>query len=266
MIRTMRHIALIFLILPLVLFTTTTQAHSIYLSKSDDVCENDDNLPKGLSYTEYTPDCEYTEGLTVITNGQRFGFADRHGKVVIKPTFEEAYGFDEGLALIKQKGKYGYIDPTGKTVILPTFENAWGFWEERAKIYQNGKYGFIDKTGQIVIEPIYDEAGHWFAEGLVSAKMGDKYGFIDKTGNVAIEPTYDYVADFSEGLAVVGKNTGQTDEYDQPKYRYGYINKHGKIALPIKYDFATPFIEGIASVEQNTNLYFIDHQGKKVNF
>ena len=66
MTRTMRYTALIFLILPLVLFTSTTQAHSIYLSESDDVCENDDNLPKGLSYTEYTPDCEYTEGLTVI--------------------------------------------------------------------------------------------------------------------------------------------------------------------------------------------------------
>lgn len=233
---------------------------------SDDafVCEDDDQLPEGFYYKEYTTDCQYNENLTAVTNDEVQGFADKDGNMIIAATFEEVHNFDEGLALVKQEGKYGYINAKGKFVIKPTFEDAWSFWEGRAKIAQNGKYGFIDKSGKIIIKPAFDETGNWFEDGLVSVKVGKSWGFIDKNGQTKIAPTFDYAEDFSEQLAVVGKTTGKTDESGEPIYQYGYINPKGKIVLPLKYDIATAFLNGSAMVSANDSLYFINKKGERV--
>ena len=237
---------------------------SINLLEDTDVCEDNTNLSTGFSYAKYTSDCQYNENLTVITDGMAFGFADTSGKVIIAPIFDEANHFDDGLALVKQQGKYGYINPKGDFVIAPTFENAWGFWEGRAKIAKNGKYGFIDKQGNIVINPNFDEMGNWFEYGLVSVKINDKWGFMDKNGQIKIAPIYDHVEDFSEQLALVAKDTGNTDANGNPIIRYGYINPKGKITLPLKYDFATSFINDSAMVINDDNIYFINKKGERV--
>lgn len=234
------------------------------LSEDIDACEDDTKLPTGFSYKEYTSDCQYNENMTVITDGTVYGFANKDGKVIIRPTFEDAHDFDEGLALVKQQGKYGYINPKGNIVIRPTFEDAWGFWEGRAKIAQNGKYGFIGKKGNIAIKPSFDETGNWFEQGLVSVKINDKWGFMDKNGQTKIAPIYDHVEDFSEQLALVAKDTGKTDSDGDPIWQYGYIDTKGKIALPLKYDYATSFINGSAMVIADDSIYFINKKGERV--
>lgn len=251
-----------------VFFLPAANAEDVYelfdLSEDVRVCEDDTKLPTGFHYQEYTADCQHNQNLAVITDGNTYGFADTKGKVVILPTFEDAYGFDEGLALVKQRGKYGYINPKGDFVIEPSFEDAWGFWEGRAKIAQNGKYGFIDKQGKITVKPTFDDTGNWFENGLVSVKVGERWGFIDKNGQTKIAPTYDYVEDFSEQLAVVGKDTGKTDEEGNRIYQYGYINPKGKTALPMKYDLATAFMNGSAMVVVGDDIYFINKKGERV--
>src|SRR4051812_23029392 len=75
--------------------------------------------------------------------------------------------------------------------------------------YQLGDfYGFKDKTtGEIVIKAIYDNVAP-YSEGLAYAQRQEKKFFIDKTGKIKINlQQYDSAYSFSEGLAVVKKDT-----------------------------------------------------------
>ena len=54
------------------------------------------------------------DGLFEVKVGDKWGYIDSSGKLVINPQFDEARGFSEGLARINQGGKWGYIDTSGK--------------------------------------------------------------------------------------------------------------------------------------------------------
>ncbi|OOR90831.1 hypothetical protein B0181_04335 [Moraxella caviae] len=227
-----------------------------------DACEANIKLPKGYEFDRLTADCQYNEGLNVVRKGKLYGFANKHGDVVIPAKYEEAHGFDDGMALIKQGGKYGYLRPDGNIAIKPQFADAWGFWEGRAKIMQNSRYGFIDKSGKIVIKPTHAETGNWFENGLVSVRQGKLWGFMDKSGKIAIAPKFDYVEDFAEGLALVGKAYG-TDDAGDTLYRFGFIDKNGDVVIDIKYDLASSFINGSAFVVDGDEVYYIDKTGAR---
>ncbi|WP_066803443.1 WG repeat-containing protein [Moraxella oblonga] len=216
--------------------------------------------PDGYVFEHDFDDCDDLT-LVPVTPVSQIGYADKSGKIVIAPKFEEAYTFQEGLALVKQNDKYGYLNPKGDFAIKPIFDDAWGFSEGLAKIEQNGKYGFIDKTGKIVIKPIYEDTDNWFDEGLVVAQKDKKWGMIDKQGKTKIAFEYDIMDKFSEGLALVAKQVGVDDDGDEI-YRYGFINNAGKIVIGLNYEYATGFDDGVATVYQGGDYHRIDKTGK----
>lgn len=240
--------------------TAATTAVSFYEVDEKNACENTITLPKGYTFSEFTPDCQYDQNLTPVKSNERYGYANAQGDIKIPPRFEMAYGFDEGLALVKSNGKYGYINAKGQFAIKPTYDDAWGFLDGQAKVIQKGKHGFIDKTGKFTIKPVYDEMGVWFENGLIPAKKGDKWGYIDRQGNIKIPFVYDVADGFSENMAAVG--TVSTN--GEKTHQFGYINTHGKMVLPIQYDSASAFVDGVATVMRDGLLYQIDPQGQKV--
>ena len=174
-------------------------------------------------------DCYYlgkfTEGRALVKLGEKWGFIDKTGKLVIPPQFEKAGGFSEGLAPVQRGEKWGFIDRTGKMVIEPQF--GWPsqepFTEGLAAVSVDKKlFGYIDKTGKMVIPPKYYRAV-WFSEGLAAVQTGEEegsstVGFIDKTGRMVIPPQFylyldlteghftNYMGVFSGGLAEVWQN------------------------------------------------------------
>ncbi|PSO65063.1 MAG: hypothetical protein BRC36_04695 [Cyanobacteria bacterium QH_2_48_84] len=54
--------------------------------------------------------------------GQRGGYIDKTGEIVINRQFDYAGEFSEGLAMVKVGDKWGYIDKTGEMVINPQFD------------------------------------------------------------------------------------------------------------------------------------------------
>ncbi len=101
--------------------------------------------------------------------------------------------------------KRGYVDKTGKVVIAPHFDMALPFVEGLAEVKNADGCGFIDTTGKAVV-PLgsIDDGAEQFSEGLANVKIGKKWGFVDKSGNLVIAAQFDYAFKFSEGLAAVG--------------------------------------------------------------
>lgn len=224
-------------------------------------------FPTGFLYG-----ASFSDGLAPIFDGQKYGYMDKNGKVVISPKFASSMDFSEGLASARTGYKSGYIDKTGNFVIpelyfygerfsggfaaveindksqynyvsktgqllnTEAYHQPKPFSENLAAVGMNGKFGYIDTSGKVVI-PYQFEDAQSFSEGLALAKMGGKWGYIDKTGKFVIKPEYYEVSSFSEGLAAV-KMGG----------KLGYIDKTGKFAIPPQFDAAYQFSEGLAMV------------------
>ena len=201
--------------------------------------------------------------LWPVKQGNKWGYIDKTGRLIIPFKFDAAADFSEGLADVEIKEKTGYIDQTGKFVIPPRFLSGFPFSSGMALViirrFEKDKYhmnqlGYIDRSGKLVIqrqEALDSKSLHvtykelFFSEGLVRVEQNDKVGFIDKAGQQVIPPRYDDADLFSEGLAAVtiaGKR--------------GYIDRSGKVVIPPQFESAGPFSEGLAPA-------FTDSEGKQ---
>ena len=147
-----------------------------------------------------------------LYNGE-WVFIDKSGKTVLGSKFAfNGAQFAEGMAAFFDGEKYGFIDKTGKIVIEPQFprpftvdilgrprptDSGTPFREGLAVVKLNGKQAFLDKTGKIVQLPekyrVYSE----FSEGLVRVSINYNEGFLDAGGNIVIKPVWRTVGDFS---------------------------------------------------------------------
>jgi len=92
--------------------------------------------------------------LFLVVLGDKNGYINKTGKIVIKPQFDFAGEFSEGLAPVVVGYKWGYMDKTEQIVIEPQFFNACSFSAGLALVQvlrnQIMEWGYIDKTGHYV--------------------------------------------------------------------------------------------------------------------
>ena len=150
-------------------------------------------------------------GGTCICNKE---LIDTNGNTIVKYKDDlERENFSDGYAIIRRNDKYGYINKSGKVVIKPSskwyqvesFSEGLASYWVGPTTFENA-YGYINKKGKIVIKPSYGQAFQ-FSEGLACVQDGKtyKYGFINKKGKKVIKCTYDYALSFKNGLACVMK-------------------------------------------------------------
>ncbi|MCL1854665.1 MAG: WG repeat-containing protein [Clostridia bacterium] len=202
--------------------------------------------------------------LAAVFDGEKWGFINREGKVVIESQWDSAYSFSEDLARVRRSAdrsdslsisQYGFIDRAGNLVIDLLDLDAYDpepFSEGLAFVMIDGKYGCIDPSGNVVIKPRWEDTRP-FSGGLAAVYNGRNWGFIDQTGKVVIKPQWkDRPSSFSEGLLLYDKND-----------KIGFMDNKGKVALKPKWDFGGSFHEGLAFVfaENNYIREFIDAQG-----
>lgn len=194
----------------------------------------------------------------------KHGYIDSSGKIVIRPQFDEVWGFSEGLAPVRVSDKWGFIDKTGTIVIAPQFFSVMSFREGLALVgafFKSGpindvvgNYGYIDHTGRFAIAPQFGVAFD-FSNGLARIQTEDyKNGYIDKSGKVVFWEQR-LSEDFSDNLALF------TTHGNMPDSRTGYLDLTGHEAIAPTFDGGHPFSEGLACVSQNNRFGFIDTKG-----
>jgi len=235
--------------------------------------------------------------LIPYKSGDKWGYVDKDGKIIINPQFNAAELFVGGLALVKSnENKFGYISTDGKYIINPQYADANSFSEGLAPVVpENGSPQYIDKKGEVKFT--LKQALHCgaFNNGLAAVQIGEKWGYIDKTGALKITPQFKYAQHFSNGMAAVVS----TDEKDGMTWgfidtegklvinyqfkgfqllnfndglcvvsntddKYGFINKEGKYVINPQFDMAQGFENGFAAVKQGESWGYIDKDGKNV--
>jgi hypothetical protein len=205
-------------------FTMTPQFDDV--TSSDPPAVNND----GLGYWQYVNEtCTaltniltniphgFYEGLTAIKFGDKYGYVDIRGALVIPPKFDEPGEFSESLAPVNIGGKWGAIDKAGQIIIEPRFDWTMAFFEGVAVVEVERKNGFIRKDGTWLLQPTYPYLRAMSeSRAVFSDKPGGKHGFLDQNGMVVIPPQFDNTDDFEHGLAKV-----------EVKGRIGYIDPQG---------------------------------------
>lgn len=168
--------------------------------------------------TEETPPCKFT-------------FVERNGSL-LKQRFDGAKKFSEGLAPVSKGNKWGYINKSGRLVVEPRFDDAWPFSGGRARVRQGELYGFIDERGKLIVPARFGYAAD-FAEGLAPVGRWDEeegvhddFHYIDGDGRTAIPGPFRVASHFFKGLAHV--KLKRAEEVEGRAGPYAYIDAKGK--------------------------------------
>lgn len=196
----------------------------------------------------------FKEGLAAFSilddEGEKWGFIDKNGTVLINPQFIKVENFNEGKCAVKDaNGKWGYINKEGRISINYQFSNANSFSNGKAVVVSGGKHGVIDENGKYLINPQYSEMK--IDGDMFLIKQGGKYGWCDNEGKIIINPQ------FSDAYPFLGSNLASVEIGSNR----GFINKEGKIIINAQFDNALPFNGGISLVGSSGKIGFIDKEG-----
>ena len=130
----------------------------------------------------------------------KWGFVTPGGEVAVDFRYDAVQSFSEGLAAVQVGERWGFIDRRGRLVIPVEFEDGWAtppggarggppigsFKEGLAAVYKDGSWRFIDtKAVAIPGRFVKAAAGNYGFRDGIAAVCGKKgCGYIDRTGRV----------------------------------------------------------------------------------
>lgn len=215
----------------------------------------------------------FYNGLARVTKGDKYGFIDVKGELVIPLSYDYAQNFEQGIAVIGISGDgefpmKGMIDTLGNLITPVLYDHFGEISEGLRSVHLDEHVGFVDLQGRLRIPVKFRgtyEVPPYFNEGVCAVENPNEeyastFGFIDTSGKFVLKPKFklwggaamNNLPILSEGLFVFTK-----------KGKFGYRNRKGKVVLKAVYDGAEVFSEGLAAVRIKDEVIFIDHKGKR---
>jgi len=94
-------------------------------------------------------------GLTPVTKGKQWGYADPKVKLQIPYQYDYAYPFIDDRAIVVLENQYGIIDMKGEWVATPNFEDIKQVSSKLFIIKKNGLFGLMNSSGEIQLPAMY---------------------------------------------------------------------------------------------------------------
>ena len=218
-------------------------------------------------YYQYAISPDFSEGLAGFKAGDKYGYINTKGELVIDAIYDKVTPFSDGLALVAIDDSIFFIDREGNKVLDWKWDypfaidcdgvSYYDFKNGMIEVEYNGKSGMVNKKGEYIIPPKYHRVGT-FSEGLIALESNGKWGFVNSQGETVIPFKYEVAGNFNDGLAPVA--------YDKHYLngKYGYINKKGEVVIPFIYDYARDFEDGLAIIEKADKYGVINKNGEEV--
>jgi len=220
-------------------------------------------------------------GYHAIKRGDKFGFIDQNGKLVIDYKYQNATDFHDGFAYIKKLNYMALINKKGEK-FTDWYEKIGPFIGNVAIVYRANIVGLINKQGKFIgqwyqqITPMdfglfkvekynqyaivnqdgylvtqwFDKIGS-FKNGFVKVEKDGKYAYLNKLGGQVIG-WFDKINDIKEGIITVEEN-GQ----------YGFYNVESFYISPL-FDYLGDFVEGYAIVGKQGKYTYINKKGEEL--
>lgn len=162
--------------------------------------------------------------LIPFTSGDKIGFVDKEGTIVVKPQFTMYYGecYDEN------------------DIIKVSIDNLYGFPRSGGKVatYKRPMYGLINYKGETIFEPSFYSLLPAIGNKKLFTVQNNHFEYavlnIDGTEVVPFGK-YNRIDGFDNGLARV-KNGNVTNGQKENGNKWGLIDENGNEVLPLEYN------------------------------
>lgn len=162
--------------------------------------------------------------LIPFTSGDKIGFVDKEGAIVVKPQFTMYYGdcYDES------------------DNIMVAIDNLYGFPRSGGKVatYKRPMYGLINYKGETIFEPSFCSLLPAIGNKNLYTVQDKNFGYaVLNTDGTEVVPygKYSWIDGFDNGLARV-RIGNVTNGQKENGNKWGMINENGKVVLPLEYD------------------------------
>src|SRR6218665_1199486 len=192
-----------------------------------------------------------------VTLNNKWGIIDKAGKIVLPVEYDNkktVYGASEGIYQLKKENKYGLLNTTAKLSTEIRYDSIASFREGFALVKIGNHFGFIDQLGQ-ELTPVNLRFARDFSEGLAVIYKESQWHLMNKKAEtlaLIYNDKYNYrdVTSFDEGLAVVVFEGKQ-----------GCINKNGNLVIPLLYDGISVVQNGHRGFSINKKWGILDNSG-----
>jgi hypothetical protein len=216
-------------------------------------------------------------GLILVKSGNKYNLLNQYGDIIFENWAEsieivEHFDFTTFyFSLVKINEKWMFISENGEVhkqtyddyfylnIIPEQYRHVWSpehykyysASEPRLMVKKDNKWICLNerlKKENLDFKDIY-----LYTDGLSRQFKNGKFGYINESGDVVIPFQYSYSRPFSEGLAMVIKDTipfntfADISDAELPQ-NAGYIDNKGKTVIDFKYRSASDFHNGIAKV------------------
>lgn len=216
-----------------------------------------------VSCSSNTKITESSSPLYSIIVGDKCGFINDEGRIIIEPQFDDVYTiFSDEVCYAIVGERKGLIDRTGDFIVdyPDSVLSVSDITKGLAKVECGPKkVGIIDKNGSFIIPADhYDVKINVDCENLYLCVEGyhDEGDWFMTNGNGEVigSPCDSIVSGFHNGLCAVKLNG-----------KWGYMDESGKLVIDTVYNHVRVFSEdGLARVVKNGNHYYINKQGECV--
>ena len=111
-----------------------------------------------------------------LVDGYGYYLADCQGNLISQTRYDDAKLFYDGTyAAVKSGDKWGFIDKDGNMVLEPLYEDARSFSGGMAAVRYGGKWGLIDSGFEMAVAPQFDEVRDVNSLGCVFVREGEHW-------------------------------------------------------------------------------------------
>jgi hypothetical protein len=218
-------------------------------------------------------------GYCVVTIGKgtskKKGIIDRKGQWVVPPEYDEVgrRTFQEGLVPVRKGEKWGYLNEKGEVVIDFLFDSVENFLNGSAVVGAGSLYGLIDKSGRYIVEPKYEAyvKNRSDTQKLIAVAQGGKMGFIDRKGNLVIDFKFEYRPTEERGLVKpIYSYNFEKDRavvlIEEKSNFLGVIDEAGNVLYTVDgVRMLRSFSGDYLVVSTRDGLFLYDREGRKYN-
>lgn len=114
----------------------------------------------------------FRNNVAFAKNNGKYILIDTKGNQIGTNSWDDVIAFNsDEPAAVKSGNKWGFVNSKGELVVQPTYENARSFSNGFAAVCDLGKWGYIDSTAyEISIECKFEDAGDFSQKGSVFIK------------------------------------------------------------------------------------------------
>lgn len=184
---------------------------------------------------------QFTDGLNLVTKGDKQAFIDMQNRVVIDWAEREyETEFIYGLTYYYENGKNHVINRKGDNVYSTTYEVS-SIDKKHIRVVRNSEYyGLVSHQGKMILPTQYQYI-HYLSDGLIAVVKNNRLGFLDEHGKVVIPMNYDYQEeDEIYTYKLLAVNGIVTVRQVGKRGKWALFNTQGKQITPFEYDFLDP--------------------------